>query len=510
MKIKISGASLTVVLASVLTVPYFAFAAPGAGIKPDSAFYFFDIVFERIGLFFTFNPEGKIQKALAHAEERLAEAEAVALANKPEAISRAMEEYQSRISLATERAREVDNEDQSEKLLTTIAESTAKHQEVLAEVHNKVPEEAKKAIEKAIEVSIGGREEVLKHVQELKEIPPKTQEEIDALREEIESLKRAQSQPRSVSTSAARKLSNKEIISKVKPAVVYIETTGGSGSGMIIESDGTILTNAHVVKDVYSAKVKLSDGKLFIGTVLGRNEVVDLTLLKIDVHGLPTVEFGNSDAVEQGDEVFTLGYPFGLGGDVSFKEGTISRRITESGASYLETSAEIHPGNSGGPLVNKGGQVVGINTAVFGETVRGVTLGETIKLAIPINLAVKLLPTLMSSGQEEFVARLGKASGIVIFFNGFSSAPQKLVASTRIQSPEGLIFRIKKDIIIPGSEIIRDKIVPGQVEAEVVADEQGSKYNIGLAEFQVPGFRGTPRFDSIYARSLAPFTGGGE
>ena len=154
--------------------------------------------------------------------------------------------------------------------------------------------------------------------------------------------------------------------------------------------------------------------------------------------------------------------------------------------------------------------VLGLNTAVFGETVRGVTLGETIKLAIPINLAVKLLPTLMSSGQEEFVARLGKASGIVIFFNGFSSAPQKLVASTRIQSPEGLIFRIKKDIIIPGSEIIRDKIVPGQVEAEVVADEQGSKYNIGLAEFQVPGFRGTPRFDSIYARSLAPFTGGGE
>src|SRR3989338_1884047 len=163
---------------------------------------------------------------------------------------------------------------------------------------------------------------------------------------------------------------------------------------MIIDSSGYILTNAHVVWDVSAAKIKLSDGRSLSAEVVGRDEIVDLAILKIVGASFPVVTFGNSASVAQGDEVFTLGYPFGLEGDVSFKEGTISRRISDGDATYLETSAEIHPGNSGGPLVNKYGEVVGINSASYGQSIKGITVGETIKFAIPINVAKSILPDL--------------------------------------------------------------------------------------------------------------------
>ena len=187
------------------------------------------------------------------------------------------------------------------------------------------------------------------------------------------------------------KLTNAEIIKKVKPAVVYINTKDGSGSGMIIASDGYVLTNAHVVKGSQNADISIFSGSTFSASVIGRDEEVDVAILKIvSDQKFSTVELADSDKVMQGDNVFTLGYPFGIKGDVSFKEGTISRRIED----YFETSAEIHPGNSGGPLVNIYGQVIGINSASYGNSVQGVQVGETIKLAIPVNTAKNIIPDL--------------------------------------------------------------------------------------------------------------------
>ena len=203
-------------------------------------------------------------------------------------------------------------------------------------------------------------------------------------------------------TNSQEILSNTEIIAKVKPATVYIETTEGVGSGMIIDAEGYILTNAHVVAGVSTTKVKLSDGQLYSAEVKGRDEIIDIAILKISGQNFPFVKFGDSDAIAQGNNVFTLGYPFGLEGDVSFKEGTISRRISDGNVTFLETSAEIHPGNSGGPLVNHFGEVVGINSAGFGESIEGVTIGETIKLAIPINVAKDLIADL-KNGREIFL-----------------------------------------------------------------------------------------------------------
>lgn len=204
-------------------------------------------------------------------------------------------------------------------------------------------------------------------------------------------------------------LSNTEIVAKVKPATVYIETTEGSGSGMIIDAEGYILTNAHVVEGVSTAKVKLADGSLYSAEVKGRDEIIDVAILKISGQNFPFVIFGNSDEIAQGNNVYTLGFPFGLEGDVSFKEGTISRRISDGDTTYLETSAEIHPGNSGGPLVNHFGEIIGINSAGFGESIEGVTIGETIKLAIPINAVKDLIPDL-KNGREILIEKKPKKS----------------------------------------------------------------------------------------------------
>ncbi len=199
-----------------------------------------------------------------------------------------------------------------------------------------------------------------------------------------------------IDTTNLKVLSNSEIVEKLKDSVVYIETADGSGSGFIIESTGYILTNAHVVQGVNSANIIFSNSLNASASVIGRDENVDIALLKVNKTGLKNSSLGDSEAVKQGDEIFTLGYPFGIKGDVSFKEGTISRKLTGPDNSYFEISAEIHPGNSGGPLVNRYGQVVGINTAVIGQSLQGVTVGETIKLAIPINVAIKLIPELKS------------------------------------------------------------------------------------------------------------------
>ena len=412
-------------------MPYFVYAAPSAGVKPTNLFYFLDIASEKISLLFTFNPENKAKKALEYADERLAEVEAIAAENKPKAVAAAMTNYQANISLAITESKEIKDKEKAQDLLSTITDNTSKHQEILAEVYNKIPDEAKKAIEEAIKVSAKNHEEALKEISGLKKTVEELQKdieslkqkgqsdqskEIELLRKEVETLKSRQSSqsakpqiiekvvekivevPPATPPKSTTKLSNSEIIEKVKPAVVYIQTSDGSGSGMIIESNGYVLTNAHVVSDFSTAQIKLSNGWLYVGSVVGRDEKIDIALLKIQGSNLPIVVLGDSstDTLKQGDEVFTLGYPFGLEGDVSFKEGTVSRRFNDGDTTYIETSAEIHPGNSGGPLVNKYGEVVGINTATYGKSIKGIAVGETIKLALPINLVRGLIPELKS------------------------------------------------------------------------------------------------------------------
>ncbi|MDO8443337.1 MAG: DUF5667 domain-containing protein [bacterium] len=188
--------------------PIQASAATSAGLKPGNFFYIFDTVSEKIGLFFTFNPENKAKKALGYADERLAEIEAISGENNPDAVKTAISNYESNVALATEKSKEVKDKGQEENLLNLITDNASKNQEVLSAVLIKVPEEAREAIVRAIEASKKGQEEATKQITELKgEIEQLKKEvvesrqvsgeeqstEIELLRKEVEILKSQQS-----------------------------------------------------------------------------------------------------------------------------------------------------------------------------------------------------------------------------------------------------------------------------------------------------------------------------
>jgi serine protease Do len=169
----------------------------------------------------------------------------------------------------------------------------------------------------------------------------------------------------------------------------------GLGSGFIISSDGFILTNNHVVAGADEVKVKLADNREFKAIVKGADEKLDLAVLKIDVKGaLPFAEFGDSDALQVGEWVMAIGNPFGLNQTVTSGIVSAKGRVIGSGPydDFIQTDASINMGNSGGPLFDSTGKVIGINTAI-------VAGGQGIGFAIPINMAKEVLPQLEKSGK---------------------------------------------------------------------------------------------------------------
>lgn len=170
------------------------------------------------------------------------------------------------------------------------------------------------------------------------------------------------------------------------------------GSGFIIDEDGSILTNNHVVENADKIVVRLADDREFEAKIIGRDPKTDIAVIKITTkNSLPVVTLGDSDRLEVGEWVMAIGNPFGL--DHTVTSGIVSAKGRIIGAgpydNFIQTDASINPGNSGGPLVNLRGEVVGINTAIFSKT--GVNIG--IGFAIPINLVKELLPQLKGKGK---------------------------------------------------------------------------------------------------------------
>lgn len=168
----------------------------------------------------------------------------------------------------------------------------------------------------------------------------------------------------------------------------------GSGSGMVLTSDGGILTNNHVVEHAHRITVKLQDGRQFKGKVVGVDPATDLAVVKIDATGLTPVRFADSDAALVGQWVVAIGSPFGL--DYTVTAGVLSAK-GRSGLGpnqiedYLQTDASINPGNSGGPLVNLHGEVLGVNTMIIGRA-------SGIGFAIPSNMSRKIGLELLNKG----------------------------------------------------------------------------------------------------------------
>ncbi len=165
------------------------------------------------------------------------------------------------------------------------------------------------------------------------------------------------------------------------------------GSGFIIDREGHILTNNHVVEQTDEIMVKLADEKEYSAKIIGRDPKTDLALIKIDTdHELVPLPLGDSDKLEVGDWVVAIGNPFGLGNTVTCGIVSAKYRHIGTGAydNFIQTDASINPGNSGGPLLNTKGEVIGINTAIFSQSGGSIGIG----FAIPINMAKDLLPQL--------------------------------------------------------------------------------------------------------------------
>jgi serine protease Do len=165
------------------------------------------------------------------------------------------------------------------------------------------------------------------------------------------------------------------------------------GSGFIIDKDGFILTNNHVVEGTEEIQVKLSEGNEMKAKVIARDPKTDLALIRISSNSsLQPLDLGDSDTLEVGDWVLAIGSPFALGNTVT--AGIVSAKYRRIGAGayddFIQTDASINPGNSGGPLLNTAGEVVGINTAIFSRSGGSIGIG----FAIPINMAKDLLPQL--------------------------------------------------------------------------------------------------------------------
>ncbi len=165
------------------------------------------------------------------------------------------------------------------------------------------------------------------------------------------------------------------------------------GTGFIIDEEGFILTNNHVVEQTEELKVRLSNEKEFKAQIIGRDPKTDLALIKIDADRpvIPLI-LGDSDNVEVGDWVVAIGNPFGLGNTVT--AGIVSAKYRQLGGgpydNFIQTDASINPGNSGGPLINLDGEVIGVNSVIFSQSGGNIGIG----FAIPINMAKQLLPQL--------------------------------------------------------------------------------------------------------------------
>lgn len=240
----------------------------------------------------------------------------------------------------------------------------------------------------------------------------------------------------------------------------------GIGSGFIISEDGYVMTNAHVVSDASEVMVTLDDRRQLPATVIGVDESTDIALLKVDASDLPAAELGNSDEVAVGEWVLAIGSPFGL--DHTATQGIVSavaRNLPSGGyAPFIQTDVAVNPGNSGGPLFNTDGVVIGVNSQIYSSS--GGYQG--LSFAIPINVARHVAEQLKTTGHASRgwlgVAIQDVDQGLADAF-GLDSPTGALVSSLSEDGPAAVAGLKPGDIITTfnGSTVSQSADLPGFV-----------------------------------------------
>ncbi|MDE1947348.1 MAG: Do family serine endopeptidase [Burkholderiales bacterium] len=225
----------------------------------------------------------------------------------------------------------------------------------------------------------------------------------------------------------------------------------GQGSGFIISSDGLILTNAHVVREAKEVTVKLNDRREFTAKVLGFDPTTDIAVLRIPAKGLPTVRLGDPRNLQVGDPVMAIGTPYGF--DQTATSGIVSAKGRslpgDAVVPFIQTDAAVNPGNSGGPLFDGTGAVVGINSQIYSQT--GGFQG--LSFSIPINVALQVERQILATGHATH-ARLGVT---------VQDLNQGLAESFGMKSPDGALV----SSIAPDSAAASAGLKPGDVITEV-------------------------------------------
>ena len=243
----------------------------------------------------------------------------------------------------------------------------------------------------------------------------------------------------------------------------------GQGSGFVISSDGLILTNAHVVREAKEVTVKLQDRREYSAKVLGADPATDIAVLRINAKDLPVVRLGDVSKLEVGDPVLAIGSPFGF--EQTATQGIVSAKGRslpgDAVVPFIQTDAAVNPGNSGGPLIDGSGAVVGINAQIYSQS--GGYQG--LSFAIPINVALKVKDQIVATGRAQH-ARLGVA---------VQDLSQPLAESFGLPRPDGaLVASVAPDSAAAAAGLKSGDVIT-EVNGEPIVRSGALSSRIGLS-----------------------------
>lgn len=254
----------------------------------------------------------------------------------------------------------------------------------------------------------------------------------------------------------------------------------GVGTGFIISAEGQIVTNAHVVDGADRVMVTLADGRKVEGKVIGADAATDIALIKVDAgKDLPTVAFGDSTQLKVGQDVVAIGNPFGLGNSVTSGIVSALGRDINSGPfdNYIQTDAAINKGNSGGPLFNADGEVVGINTAIFSPSGGSVGIG----FAVPSETAAKVVADLGADGTVErgwLGVQIQPVTEDIAAALGFDSAKGVLISNVTADTPAARAGLARGDIVLSVNGATVNE--PRDLTRMIATDAPGAEVTLGL------------------------------